>query len=127
FGETMSLPESVTKGSESISLRLGGKEPDQLSVDPEFFTLGDDAVTFVIKKKNGELLQQDATINVFAKNPEAQLSYSIIKEYPHDTRNFTQGLQLEGNTFYETDGHHGGSKIIKYELGTTTPKASTLD
>lgn len=125
FGDTILLPESVTKESESISISFGGKETDQLIVDPEFFTLGDNAVTFVIKKKNGELLQQDATINVFAKNPEAQLSYSIIKEYPHDTRNFTQGFQLEGNTIYESDGQHGSSKIIKYELGTTEPKAST--
>ena len=94
-------------------------------VYPKFFTLGDNAVTFIIKKKGGETLNQDATINVFAKNPEALLKYEIVKEYPHDPKNFVQGFQLEGNIIYESDGQEGSSRILKYALGSTTPIAST--
>ena len=50
---------------------------DRLKIDPRFFTLGDNAVTFTIKKKNGETISQDATINVFAKSPEVQLTYTL--------------------------------------------------
>jgi hypothetical protein len=40
-----------------------------LVIDPKFFTLGDNAVTINITR-DGKVLSQDATINVFAKNPE---------------------------------------------------------
>lgn len=121
FGDALGLPKEVTENAESISISFGDKETSSLVVDPKFFTLGDNAVTFNIKKKNGEIITQDATINVFAKTPEAKLNYEIVKEYPHDPKNFVQGFQLEGNTVYESDGQQGSSQILKYTLGSTTP------
>lgn len=125
FGDQLILPKNVTDQAESISISFGDKETSSLKIDPKFFTLGDNAVTFIIKKKGGETLNQDATINVFAKNPEVKMNYEIIKEYPHDSKNFVQGFQLEGNTIYESDGQLGQSRILKYTLGGTTPIAET--
>jgi glutamine cyclotransferase len=125
FGDALVLPKEVTENAESVSISFGDKETSDLVVDPKFFTLGDNPVTFNIKKKGGEILTQDATINVFAKNPEAKLSYEIVQEYPHDPKNFVQGFQLEGNTVYESDGQNGSSQILKYTLGSTTPIAAT--
>ena len=125
FGDALELPKEVTDNAESISISFGEKETSKLVVDPAFFTLGDNAVTFIIKKKGGEILNQDATINVFAKNPEAKLTYEIVKEFPHDPKSFTQGFQIDGNTIYESDGQNGESRIWKYTLGTTNPIAET--
>ncbi|KFF02116.1 glutaminyl-peptide cyclotransferase [Chryseobacterium luteum] len=125
FGDQLELPKEVTENAESISISFGDKETSSLKVDPKFFTLGDNAVTFNIKTKGGKTLNQDATINVFAKNPEKNIAYQIIAEYPHDPKNFVQGFQIEGNTIYESDGQNGSSQILKYTLGTTTPLAST--
>ena len=125
FGDKLELPKEVTDNAESISISFGDKETSSLTVDPKFFTLGDNAVTFNIKTKGGKTLNQDATINVFAKNPEKNIAYQIIAEYPHDPKNFVQGFQIEGNTIYESDGQNGSSQILKYTLGTTTPLAST--
>ena len=125
FGDALQLPKEVTENAESISISFGDKETSNLVIDPEFFTLGDNAVTFNIKKKNGEIITQDATVNVFAKTPEAKLNYEIIKEYPHDPKSFVQGFLLEGNTVYESDGQNGSSRILKYTLGTTTPIVET--
>lgn len=125
FGDALALPKDVTENAESISLSFGDKETSNLVIDPEYFTLGDNAVTFNIKKKNGEIITQDATINVFAKTPEAKLTYEIVKEYPHDPKSFVQGFLLEGNTVYESDGQNGSSRILKYALGSTTPIAET--
>lgn len=125
FGDALNLPKEVTDNAESISISFGDKETSKLIVDPEFFTLGDNAVTFMIKKKGGEIISQDATINVFAKNEPQKISYEIVKEYPHDPKNFVQGFQLEGNTIYESDGQNGSSRILKYTLGSTTPIAET--
>jgi len=94
FGDKINLPKEVTENAESISISFGDKETSDLVVDPAFFTLGDNAVTINITK-DGKVLSQDATINVFAKNPEAQLTYEIVAEYPHDKANFVQGFQLE--------------------------------
>jgi glutamine cyclotransferase len=125
FGDKLELPKEVTENAESISISFGDKETLSLTVDPKFFTLGDNAVTFNIKTKGGKVLNQDATINVFAKNPEKSIAYQIVAEYPHDPKNFVQGFQIEGNTIYESDGQNGSSQILKYTLGTTTPLAST--
>lgn len=123
FGDKLQLPAEVTKNAESVSVSFGDRETNSLIIDPKYFALGDNAVTFVIKNKNGKVLNQDATINVFAKNPEVKLSYALVKEYPHDTRSFTEGFLLEGNTVYESIGQEGESKILKYPLGSSSATA----
>jgi glutamine cyclotransferase len=121
FGDVLNLPKDVTDNSESVSISFGDKDLNKMVIDPAYFTLGENDVTFNIKKKNGEVLQQDATINVYAKNPAKSLTYEIVKDYPHDTKNFTEGFFLEGNTIYESVGLAGQSKLMKYTLGTTKP------
>ncbi|WP_312396399.1 glutaminyl-peptide cyclotransferase [Chryseobacterium sp.] len=125
FGDKLDLPKDITDKAETITISFGDKETTSLTIDPKFYTLGDNAVTFNIKTKGGETLTQDATINVFAKNPEKSIAYQIIAEYPHDVKNFVQGFQVEGNTIYESDGQNGSSQILKYTLGTTTPLVAT--
>lgn len=125
FGDKINLPKEITENAEKIAISFGDKEVNNLSVDPEYFTLGDNPVSFIIQLKNGEILTQDATINVYAKNPVTTLNYEVVKEYPHDPQNFVQGFQLDGNTIYESDGQHGTSQILKYNLGETKPIAAT--
>lgn len=121
FGDALDLPKDVTDNAESISISFGDKDLDKMVVDPNYFTLGENDVTYNIKKKNGDVISQDATINVFAKNPEKSLSYEIVADYPHDTKNFTEGFFVDGNTVYESVGLEGKSKLMKYTLGSTTP------
>lgn len=121
FGDQFNLPKEVTDNAETITISFGDSETSDLTVDPKFFTLGDNDVTFIIKTKGGETLNQDATINVFAKNPEQKISYNIIAEYPHDPTNFVEGFLMEGNTVYESAGLDGASKLVKYTLGSSTP------
>lgn len=125
FGDKIELPKEVTDNAESIVISFGEKESTSLTVDPQYFTLGDNAVTFNIKTKGGETLYQDATINVYSKSPETAINYEIVAEYPHDPKNFVQGFQLDGNTIYESDGQYGTSQILTYKLGDTTPIIST--
>jgi glutamine cyclotransferase len=118
FGDKLQLPKEVTDNAESITISFGDKETSDLVIDSKYYTLGDNAVTFNIKTKGGETLNQDATINVFAKNPVKNLNYEIAADYPHSTESFTEGFYLEGNTVYESIGHEGSSKLMKYELGS---------
>ena len=125
FGDKITLPKEVTDNAESIVVSFGEKETANLTIDPNYFTLGDNAVTFNIKTKSGETLTQDATINVYSKSPETLINYEIVAEYPHDPKNFVQGFQIDGNTIYESDGQHGASQILKYNLGDTKPIVAT--
>lgn len=121
FGDQLILPKEITDNAETITISFGDKETSDLKIDPKFFGLGDNKVTFVIKTKNGETLNQDATINVFTRTPEKNIGYEIISEYPHDPNNFIEGFLLEGNTVYESDGLAGSSQLIKYTLGEIKP------
>lgn len=125
FGDKLQLPQDVLDHAEAITISYGDQETSNLTIDPDFFSLGENDVTFNIKTKGGEVLQQDATINVFAKAKAREISYEVVNQYPHDPKNFVQGFQVDGNTVYESDGQHGESRILKYNLGSTTPIAST--
>lgn len=126
LGETIELPQEVTQNAKKITLSFGDQSTDKLVVDPKFFLLGDNAVTFQVETSSGEVLSQDATINVFAKNPEKEQNFEIVQQYPHDTSLFTQGFYLEGNNIYESDGKNGGSRLVSYPLGSTTLSQVTM-
>ncbi|BFO68650.1 glutaminyl-peptide cyclotransferase [Chryseobacterium sp. KCF3-3] len=122
FGDKLDLPKEVTENAESITISFGDKETKDLRINPQFFTLGDNKVVFVIKTNRGEVLNQDATINVFTKTPEQNILYKIVADYSHDPKNFIEGFVVEGNTVYESDGMKGSSQLIKYTLGSSAPK-----
>ena len=46
------------------------------------------------------------------------LSYRMVKEYPHDTDNYTEGLIWHNNALYESTGEPGESQLIKTDLIT---------
>lgn len=46
----------------------------------------------------------------------AVISYNIIKEYPHDTSSFTQGLEWHKGYLYEGTGLKGESHLMKVNL-----------
>lgn len=50
------------------------------------------------------------------------ISYSIIKVYPHDTGSFTQGLVVYNGSMYEGTGEYGRSKLLKVNLATGKPE-----
>ena len=121
FGDKLNLPQDVLDYAEAITVSYGDKETSNLTIDPKFFSLGENDVTFNIKTKGGEVLQQDATINVFAKAKARAIRYEIVNQYPHDADNFTEGFENHGDVIYESVGLEGKSKLMKYTLGSRTP------
>lgn len=121
FGDQLDIPKDVLDNAENISISFGDRETKNLTVNPQFFTFGENKVTFIVKTKSGEIVNQDAAINVFTKNPEKNISYKTVAEYPHDANNFIEGFLMEGDMVYESDGLNGSSQLIKYKLGETSP------
>lgn len=46
-----------------------------------------------------------------ATSAHAEIKWEIVRELPHDTRAFTQGLTIDGEFIYETTGHVGQSEL----------------
>ncbi len=64
-------------------------------------------------KKNSNTTVEDAN------NPApSTLSFRMVKEYPHDTSNFTEGLIWYNNALYESTGEEGQSRLVKTDLAT---------
>lgn len=56
------------------------------------------------------------------QNSEAQegknIKVQVLAKFPHDPKDFCQGLIVEGNTVIEGTGRYGSSVLKKYELET---------
>ncbi len=48
----------------------------------------------------------------------AQINYTVVNTYPHDTSSFTEGLVWFNNFLYEGTGNYGKSKLLKTDLKT---------
>lgn len=121
MGDVIKLPASVTDNASEITISFGYAETKNLKISPQYFTLGENDITFNIKTKSGKILNEDATINVFADKPAQNLTYQVVATYPHDPNSFVQGFQLIGNMIYESDGQYGQSRLMEYPLGQTKP------
>jgi glutamine cyclotransferase len=63
--------------------------------------------------------------------PPAQISYSVIKAYPHDTASFTQGLEIYQGELYESTGNpenvpNNGAWIGKVNMSTGVAEKKAL-
>ncbi|MBC6401573.1 MAG: glutaminyl-peptide cyclotransferase [Ekhidna sp.] len=55
-------------------------------------------------------------IIILPENPPQEMTYSVIKTYPHDTDDFTQGLIINDGYLYESTGQNGKSTFKKKDL-----------
>ncbi len=60
----------------------------------------------------------NSTVDDAGNPPPPTLSYRLIKEYPHDTTHYTEGLIWHNNALYESTGNEGQSELIKADLVT---------
>jgi glutaminyl-peptide cyclotransferase len=55
------------------------------------------------------------------------LPYEVVARYPHRSDAFTQGLELDGDTLYESSGLYGRSFLARWQLdGKHSPFKQTL-
>ncbi|MGS2741754.1 glutaminyl-peptide cyclotransferase [Sinomicrobium sp. M5D2P17] len=65
-------------------------------------------------------------IAVLAENAPELYAYTVLNEYPHDSKAFTQGLEFRNDTLYESTGRRGQSSLrkIDYHTGEILKKTS---
>lgn len=80
--------------------------------------LGQNTVRIVAEKKDGNTNTRIVNFNVLSDIVPQKYNYEIVREHPHNTGHFTQGLEFHNAFLYEGTGEHGKSGIYKTEHTT---------
>ncbi len=57
-------------------------------------------------------------MNMTASASSPTLSWKLEKTLPHDASHFTQGLEIDGDRFFESSGRYGISSVYEKEIRT---------
>lgn len=75
----------------------------------------------IIASSCGEDVKQEEPKEVTKPTPgivTKRIPFTLLKEYPHKTTAYTEGLQYVDGYMYESTGQYGNSYIYKYDLQT---------
>lgn len=126
FNDSLVLKYTVTgKSLDSVIIKLDGEvlfkaQGPSKTVKPiyvGFKTVGRKKIEFNFYQGK-EIQHVFREINVVSDVEPQQVSYKVIKRYPHDPDAYTQGLEFVGNELYESTGQYGVSDFRKVELET---------
>ncbi len=100
------------------SVRVASKK-DSSAVSLKTDTMALGARVITAKVYQGGKLQDVSTnfVLLAAKAPE-ELTFTVIKKYPHDTSAYTEGLLYKDGYLYESTGNKGQSDLRKVDLET---------
>jgi glutamine cyclotransferase len=81
-------------------------------------TIGERVVKAVATDKNGSTKTDSVKIQINSTQVRT-FGYTVIKKYPHDTKDFTEGFIYDrGDTIYEGTGMTNKSWVKRYDLTT---------
>ncbi len=97
------------------------------SIDGEELTVNDGKIALNMPHLGDKVLKatvayEDTSVEVtkhlklLAPNAPEIYTYEIIKEYPHDNKAYTQGLEFYNDTLYESTGKKGRSSLRKVDF-----------
>ncbi|SEN62675.1 Glutamine cyclotransferase [bacterium A37T11] len=93
------------------------KDSTPVSIATDSLKLGSRSITTRLYQGGKQLEAFSNVVLISPKAPE-QLSFSVIKTYPHDTSAYTQGLEYHDGILYESTGEWGESSLRKVTLET---------
>lgn len=131
FAINIDKGKSQFQQNESVGISLNNKQDKTIesitySIDGTELSLQDDKIKLDIPTLGNKTLKavvafDDTSVEISkkikvlsAKAPELY-TYEIIKEYPHDNRAYTQGLEFYQDTLYESTGKPGRSSLRKVD------------
>lgn len=105
---------------DSVLLILNGKElPNDVELNLENSMLGMNKLQMKVFIGD-DFIWGETEVPILNPTPETEIDYTIVKEYPHNTELFTQGLFYHNGLVYESGGQYKRSKLVNYRLGATT-------
>ncbi|TRZ45181.1 glutaminyl-peptide cyclotransferase [Robertkochia solimangrovi] len=115
--------DSVTYSLNDVPVTVGD---GKFKIDTE--KLGDHTL-YANVYHEGEVSEISETITVLANNPPKIYSYTILNEFPHDIKAYTQGLEFHDGQLYESTGRRGQSTLrkVNFETGEVEKKIDLDD
>ncbi len=110
------VKEGTTVGTESVTINISEEKLGKHTITARIFSEGD----------NYDLTQQ---FTFLAPGRAELYTYKILESYPHDINAYTQGLEFENDTLYESTGQYKESSLRKtdYKTGTVLKKVALDD
>lgn len=87
--------------------------------------LGVGTLELKAKRKDGEVFTDTRTITVVSDIVPEKWTVQVIRELPHNSMSFTQGLEFNAGNFYEGTGQNGSSLVARVDLESGNQKLST--
>ncbi|SRX55651.1 glutaminyl-peptide cyclotransferase [Aequorivita sp. CIP111184] len=78
---------------------------------------------------DGEEFEASKNITILSSIKPKLYTYKILETYPHDIKAYTQGLEFENDTLYESTGQYKESSLRKtdYKTGEVLQKVALAD
>ncbi len=98
---------------------VAGKVEDSLDIST--FGMGAKSFTLKVKDKQGKIYEDYQTIHVLSDVVPEELKAAIVTMYPHNPKDFTQGLEIVNGSLYEATGdpdHIGATKVMQKDIKT---------
>ncbi len=115
---SVTVEEQGQKPIDSIRYYLdGNKLSSNKDIDVSEMRLGTHAISATVFYGEKQKKLTNTIILLADKSPEIY-SYTIVNEYPHDEKAFTQGLEYHNGFLYESTGQRGKSTLRKVEITT---------
>ncbi len=91
------------------------KTPGQFQVQGIFNHLGEQNMRLVVYSGS---LREDCPVQILllADKEPRELSYTVLRKFPHDPRDYTQGLLYRNGFLYESTGQFGQSRLAKKNI-----------
>ena len=67
---------------------------------------------------DGEVFEASQNITILSSTKPKLYTYKILETYPHDIKAYTQGLEFENDTLYESTGQYKESSLRKTDYKT---------
>lgn len=118
FGEVINL-SAEGDNIDSVQVFLNGaRYADSFKVTEGNSRYGSNQLRLVVYYNDSERLERSATFTVLPEQAPVRRNYKVLTTYPHNTKNFTEGLIYEEGLVYESTGLRGASKLEVYDLLT---------
>lgn len=128
-GNTTTIKQNDALGVSVKNLKDKTIDKIVYSIDDHDMALTGNKLKFNIPKLGNKILKAAVTyegntvnvtkkIKLLAEKAPEIYTYTIVKEYPHDTNAYTQGLEFYNDTLYESTGKRGRSFLRKLDFET---------
>jgi len=112
--EDGNVPDSITVNFDNRRFGFVGKS--EIVLPTIGISMGQHTIRINAKLADGSKAEGRAHVRILSDIQPEQLTYKVIKQIPHNSTFYTQGLEFDGDYLYEGTGIEGRSALYKIDF-----------